>query len=136
MLYCPARSPRRASRRLLGKPARSWRASALSRPKTSAWGDGVRAGAWRRAWSVEPVDRRRSPGVQAALCVAEPGVADTSPRGSLSGRSMVPLGYLVVSRKLELPQSLGALEDPSDPAGVAKDPEREPAAPGLDLCRY
>ncbi len=105
-------------------------------PKTSAWGNGVRAGAWRRAWSVEPVDRRRSPGVQAALCVAEPGVADTSPGGSLSGHSMVPLVCLVGSRKLELPQTLGAIEDQSDPASIAKDPEREPAAACLDVCRY
>ena len=34
------------------------------------------------------------------------------------------------------PQSLGAIENQSDPAVVAEDPEGEPAAAGLDLCRY
>ena len=82
------------------------------------------------------VDRRRLPTPQAALGGKEPGIADTSPRGSSSGRSMGPFVCMFVSRKLELSQSLGAPKDQSDPAGVAEDPEREPAAPGLDLCGY
>ena len=57
-------------------------------PKQALPGTGVRAGVWHRAWPVVVVDRRRSPAAQAALRVAEPGFADTSPRGSSSGRSI------------------------------------------------
>ncbi len=51
-------------------------------PKQALPGPGVCAGAWRRAWAVAVVDRRRSPASQAAPGVAEPSVADTSPLGS------------------------------------------------------
>ena len=57
-------------------------------PKQALLKTDVQVGAWRRAWPVEVVDRRRSPASQAALGVAEPGFADTSPRGSSSARSM------------------------------------------------
>ena len=57
-------------------------------PKQALAGIDVRVQAWRRGWPAEVVDRRRLPTPQAARGGKEPGVADTSPRRSSSGRSM------------------------------------------------